>query len=78
MPLVMTVGRFKFSFYSNERNEPPHIHIIAGDSRTEYWLDPVEYQWAKGFHERDLSRIEEILEMYQEEFLEAWHVHFGP
>ncbi len=27
MPTVLRVGRFRFYFFSNERQEPPHIHV---------------------------------------------------
>ena len=26
-------------FYSNEGNEPPHVHCRKGDSECKYWLD---------------------------------------
>src|SRR5262245_45288204 len=27
MPSVLRVGRFRFYFFSNEQQEPPHIHV---------------------------------------------------
>ncbi|MCI0750676.1 MAG: DUF4160 domain-containing protein [Flammeovirgaceae bacterium] len=27
MPTVLRIGPFRFHFYSDERNEPPHIHV---------------------------------------------------
>jgi hypothetical protein len=29
MPTVFTKEGFRFHFYSNERNEPPHIHVTG-------------------------------------------------
>lgn len=29
MPTVLRIGRFRFFFFSNEREEPPHIHVKA-------------------------------------------------
>jgi hypothetical protein len=31
MPTVFRQGRFRFYFFSNERNEPPHVHVESGD-----------------------------------------------
>ncbi len=41
MPTVLRVGRYRFYFFSNENNEPPHIHVKAGDDEAKFWLDPV-------------------------------------
>ncbi|MBI2646774.1 MAG: DUF4160 domain-containing protein [Deltaproteobacteria bacterium] len=29
MPTIFRKWGYRFHFYSNERNEPPHIHITA-------------------------------------------------
>lgn len=31
---------YKFSFYSNEGNEPPHIHVKKAGSEAKFWLTP--------------------------------------
>ena len=31
MPTVLRIGRFRFHFYSDERGEPPHIHVASAD-----------------------------------------------
>ena len=41
MPTVLRVGRFRFHFYSDERNEPPHIHVRASEGECKFWLDPI-------------------------------------
>jgi len=40
MPAVLRVGRYRFYFYSNERQEPPHIHVKAGSDQAEFWFSP--------------------------------------
>ena len=42
MPTVLRVGRYRFLFFSNENNEPPHIHIKADRDQAKFWLDPVD------------------------------------
>jgi hypothetical protein len=44
MPTVATIDGFRFFFYSEERTEPPHIHVEKGDFETKFWLDPVKRQ----------------------------------
>lgn len=31
MPTVLRIGQFRFHFYSDEGNEPAHIHIATSD-----------------------------------------------
>lgn len=31
MPTVLRVDGYRFFFYSNEGNEPPHIHVESGE-----------------------------------------------
>lgn len=39
MPTVLTLLGWRFFFYSNEGNEPIHIHCRKGDAEAKYWLD---------------------------------------
>ena len=41
MPTVLRIGNFRFHFYSDEGNEPPHIHIATPDGECKFWLEPV-------------------------------------
>jgi hypothetical protein len=36
------IGRFRFYFFSNEREEPAHIHVKAAEAEAKFWLDPNE------------------------------------
>ncbi len=76
MPAVLRVGRFRFFFFSNENDEPPHIHVRAGSDEAKYWLDPMELGKNYGFNGRELSQIEELIRFYHTDLLEAWHEHF--
>jgi len=41
MPTVLRIGPYRFFFFSNEGNEPPHVHVERDDNTAKYWLDPV-------------------------------------
>ncbi|MFM7294221.1 MAG: DUF4160 domain-containing protein [Burkholderiales bacterium] len=41
MPTVLRIGAFRFHFYSDEGEEPAHIHVDTGDGECKFWLDPV-------------------------------------
>ena len=40
MPTILFIRGWRLFFYSNERNEPPHIHARRGDTECKYWLHP--------------------------------------
>ena len=77
MPTVLRIGRFRFFFYSNEGQEPPHIHVKAGDDEAKFWLDPVQLAANYGFNGRALSRIQRAVEEYRDDLLEAWNEHIS-
>ena len=38
MPTVLFLSGWRFFFYANENNEPPHIHCKKGDQEAKFWL----------------------------------------
>jgi hypothetical protein len=76
MPTVLRVGRFRFFFFSNESQEPPHIHVKAGSDEAKFWLLPVELEANYGFNRSELTTIQELAEENQDGLLEAWNEHF--
>ena len=76
MPTVLRIGRFRFFFFSNEGQEPPHIHVKAGSDEAKYWLVPVALETNYGFSSRDLTEIEKHVQDHQQELLEAWNDYF--
>ncbi len=77
MPTVLRIGRYRFFFFSNEGQEPPHIHVKAGSDEAKFWLDPVSLAANHGFRGHELRGIWDLVEQHQVELLEAWNDHFG-
>jgi hypothetical protein len=77
MPTVLRVGPYRLHFYSNEGDEPPHIHVQRDDDGASFWLDPVELKRNNGFSGPELGIIQRIVEQYENEILQAWHDYFG-
>ena len=77
MPTVLREGRFRFFFFSNEGQEPPHIHIKAAEDEAKFWLDPISLAFNHGFRGRELNEIERLIRQHREHFLEAWNEHFS-
>ena len=75
-PTVLRVGPYRFFFYSNEGQEPPHIHVRAGDALAKFWLDHVSLASSRGFNGRQLKKIERLVQTHRETLLEAWYAYF--
>lgn len=77
MPKVAQIGPYRFFFYSNEGNEPPHIHVKSERKLAKFWLGPVELARSKRFAAHELREIESIVVENREMFLHAWNDHFN-
>ena len=77
MPTVWRHGGHRFFFFSNEGNEPPHIHVETGDSYAKFWLDPVALVKSAGYNARELRELRELVEGNRHSFTEKWHEYFG-
>jgi len=76
MPVVLRIGPYVFFFYSQENNEPPHIHVRREKKKAKFWLEPVELHSAAGFPPFELNRLAELVEENRKLFLEAWNDYF--
>ena len=77
MPAVLRIGRYRFYFFSNERNEPPHVHVRAAEDQAKFWIRPVQLASNYGFSSPELNEIEQLVEQNESVFLEAWNEYFG-
>jgi hypothetical protein len=75
MPTVLRWHGFRFYFFSNERNEPPHIHVDKGGRSAKFWLGPVSLARNHGYPDRELNRLHAKIEEYEDTFLRAWNEH---
>ncbi len=62
MPTVLRLSRYRFHFYSNEGNEPAHIHVDTPEGECKFWLGPVEL--AKWLPPQSASKVEKYLLIY--------------
>lgn len=77
MPTILRVLGFRFFFYSDEGNEPPHIHVEKGKGRGKYWLDPVRKEYMYDFTKQDERKVETIVKNEQETFKKKWYEYFS-
>jgi len=75
-PTILYIRGWRLFFYSNERNEPMHIHTKKGDAECKYWLraDLFEIDEAYAYNMTPALRreIRQIIFIHFDELVEAW------
>ncbi len=77
MPKIFTTGSFEFYFYSNDRNEPEHIHVRCDRATAKFWLNPVCLEKSRHFKDHELVKLQNIVSENRQLFLEAWNEFFS-
>ncbi|RYE35111.1 MAG: DUF4160 domain-containing protein [Sphingobacteriaceae bacterium] len=79
MPKVLEINGYKFSFYSNENDEPAHIHINKDTSSAKYWLEPkLVEEYSYGFKLIERRKIKNLLQEHYDTLIKKWYEHFKP
>lgn len=76
MPTVQRVGAHRFFFFSNEGQEPPHIHVESAEKYATFWLSPVTLARAVSYNASELRRLRALVDENAADFLESWREHF--
>lgn len=77
MPTILRIVGYRFFFFSNERGEPPHVHVERADAYARIWLQPIEVVEAIDFRPSEVRRIRELTIRHWTTFMEKWNEHLG-
>ena len=78
MPTIFEYDGYKFRFYSNESDEPPHIHIAKGGGNAKYWLSPeIAEAYSYGFTVRERREIKKVVIENRQKFINFWDEYFS-
>ena len=76
MPTIFHEGPYRFFFYANDRDEPPHVHVEHENKKVKFWLTPVRLERSGGFNRSEINRIRKLVEENQEVLLRGWNEYF--
>lgn len=81
MPTILFVMGWRFFFYSNEGNEPIHVHCKKGEMECKFWLDSlnfdVEESYSYNMNSSNKREVKKIIFEYFD-FIEAeWNKFQG-
>lgn len=76
-PTVYKEGGFRFYFFSREEKRI-HVHVTGPDGEAKFWLEPiVALATSHGLSKKQLSKLQESVEVHYGEIVSAWKAHFG-
>jgi len=76
MPTILLVMGWRFFFYSNEKNEPIHIHCRKAEKECKYWLDTANFSVQEAYtysmNNKDKREVKKIIFEYFEFIEQEW------
>jgi hypothetical protein len=76
MPKIDLPGPYLFYFFSDESDEPPHVHVKREKRTCKFWLHPVSLAANHGFAAHELGKIERLIKDHHLKIETVWHEHF--
>lgn len=80
MPTVLFILGWRLFFYSNESNEPIHIHAQKGDMECKYWILIEEFEIKEVFcynmSPASKKEIRKIIFQHFDLIADAWNKYF--
>lgn len=76
MPKLFSAGGFRFFFYSNEKNEPCHVHVKGHGGEAKFWIPSCEMVFSYRINAKDIKKILRILQEKVNFIKEQWNEFF--
>jgi hypothetical protein len=74
MPTILRIGPYRFFFFSEERGEPIHVHVIREQIEAKFWIKPtVSVACNDGFAQHELRKIMRLVEENKELIEHEWN-----
>ncbi len=76
MPTVLYINGWRIHFYSNERNEPMHVHAEKAEKECKYWIDAdgfnIREAFAFNMSPRDTRDVRQIIFQHFDLIVAEW------
>lgn len=77
MPTILRIDGYRFFFYSDEQNEPAHVHVARAGCTAKFWLAPIELARSSGYTMSDINRIWRMVVEHRSLLQEQWDEFHG-
>ena len=80
MPTIIYIYGWRLFFYSNEGNEPIHIHAEKADMECKFWFLEEEIEikeaYAYNLNQKDRKEIKKIIYQHFDLIVDSWYKYF--
>jgi hypothetical protein len=80
MPTILFIYGWRLFFYSNENNEPIHVHAEKGDMECKFWIlvEEIEIREAFAYNlsPNDKKEIKKIIYSHFDLIVNSWNNYF--
>lgn len=77
MPTVLFIHGWRFFFYSNERNEPIHVHCKKAEKEAKFWLRVDEFEivmaLSYNMNSKDIRTVRQIIFQNFDLIVKEWN-----
>jgi len=77
MPTILLLNGWRFYFYSNENNEPIHVHVQKAEMEAKFWLREdiydVEESYSYHMNSKELREVRKIIFDHFDYFIKEWN-----
>jgi hypothetical protein len=73
MPTVLRIRGYRFYFFAEEGNEPPHVHVDKGSGTVKIWLADWSIASSEGLKPAEIRLALKIAREYEQILKESWH-----
>jgi len=77
VPVVFRELGFVFFFYSNEGQEPIHIHVRKAGGFAKFWMEPIDLEFSQGLKVQDIRLAEELIVAHSDIIIQRWNEVHG-
>ena len=74
---MLKIKGYRFFFFSNEMNEPIHIHVESAGNYVKFWLEPIALARNAGFRSFELTEIRNLIIENEKLIKEKWDEYFA-
>ncbi len=75
MPKIFEENGFKFFFYSDEGDEPIHVHVLIDGDEAKFWLAPVRLAFNGGMSAKSLNIAHRLTILNEKRIKDKWNEH---
>jgi hypothetical protein len=77
LPTVLRIGPYRFFFFSNEGDEPAHIHVQRDRALAQFWLEPIALVHSSHFPAHELGTVQNLVVENRARVIAAWYEYFA-